>query len=91
MRNPTVFAGAVALCGGADPSQASSLTTVPIWAVHGTNDPSVPYAGTQAMCSAIQNAGGENCYFDSRQGANHFVWDYVGQSTEIADWLFSQE
>lgn len=90
MRNPTVFAGAVALCGGADPSQASSLTTVPIWAVHGTNDNVVPYAGTQAMCQAIKDAGGELCVFDSKQGYSHNVWGYVGGSTEIAAWLFSQ-
>lgn len=91
MRHTSDFAGAVCICGGADPTQAENLVDFPIWAVHGTNDPSVPYAGTQAMCQAIKDAGGESCYFDSRQGANHFVWDYVGQSTEISSWLFSQE
>ena len=91
MRFPNMFAGAVALCGGADVSQASSLTTMPIWAVHGTSDNVVPYAGTQAMCQAIIDAGGELCIFDSKQGYSHNVWGYVGSSVDIAKWLFEQE
>ena len=91
MRHTDDFAGAVCICGGGDPTQAENLVDMPIWAVHGTNDSNVPYSGTQAMCQAIKDAGGENCYFDSREGANHFVWDYVGKSTEIAEWLFSQK
>jgi predicted peptidase len=93
MRNPTVFAGAVAMCGGADPSQASSLTTVPIWAVHGKNDNEnnvVPYTGTEEMCNAIIEAGGEVCIKEIKEGFGHNVWGYVGASAEIATWLFEQ-
>lgn len=90
MRNPNMFAAAVPLCGGADVSQASALTTVPIWAVHGTDDTDVPYAGTAAMCAAIKEAGGEICIFDSKEGFRHNVWGYVGASVEISSWLFEQ-
>ena len=89
-RHGDMFAGAIAICGGGDPSQADSLKDIPIYVVHGTNDPTVPFSGSQGMVTAIENAGGELIEFDIRQGANHFVWDYVGDSTDIAKWLFSQ-
>ena len=89
-RHGDMFAGAVAICGGGDPSRADVLKDIPIYVVHGTNDPSVPFAGSQGMVAAIENAGGAIVEFDIRQGANHFVWDYVGESTDIAKWLFSK-
>lgn len=93
MRNTSMFAGAVALCGGADVSQAPFLTSIPIWAVHGKNDREnsvVPYTGTEAMCQAIADAGGTLCIADLKEGYGHNVWDYAGNSTEIAKWLFEQ-
>ncbi len=89
-RHGDMFAGAIAICGGGDPSKADELKNIPIYVVHGTNDPTVPFSGSQGMVAAIENAGGTLIEFDIRQGANHFVWDYVGDSTEIASWLFSQ-
>ena len=90
MRHTDDFAAAVCLCGGADVSQANNLLKMPIWAVHGTNDSSVPYAGTQAMCNEIINLGGKECTFESMQNYGHNVWSYAGGSKEIATWLFSQ-
>ena len=63
---------------------------MPIWAIHGTSDPSVPYAGTQAMCQELGQLGSTVYKFDSMQNYGHNVWDVVGKSTEMAEWLFSQ-
>ena len=90
MRHTDVFAAAVCLCGGGDPSQAGNLVNMPIWAIHGTSDTSVPYAGTQEMCQAIIEAGGTNCKFDS-PNCGHDVWKEAGKNTEISKWLFEQK
>ena len=89
MRHRDSFTAAVALCGGADVSYAEYLKDFPIWAVHSSNDYSVPYAGTQAMCQALENAGSTVYTFETKS-SGHNVWGYAGGSTEIADWLFSQ-
>ena len=89
MRHRDSFTAAVALCGGADVSYAEYLKDFPIWAVHSSNDYSVPYAGTQAMCQALENAGSTVYTFETKS-SGHNVWGYAGSSTEIADWLFSQ-
>lgn len=90
MRHTDTFAGAVCLCGGADPSQAEALLNMPIWAIHSSNDGDVPYAGTQEMCQAIIDAGGELCKFDTTSTA-HNVWADAGKSTDISKWLFEQK
>ena len=90
MRHTNDFAAAVCICGGGDPTQADKLVDMPIWAFHGTNDTSVPYAGTQEMCQAIEDAGGELCKFTTVQGAGHLIWSDVAKNQEVMNWLFSQ-
>lgn len=90
MRHGDIFAAAIPICGGGDPTQAEVLVDIHIYTVHGTADPTVPHSGTKAMYDAIIAEDGKRIVFDSLQGYNHFVWDYVGKSTEITTWLFAK-
>src|SRR5438105_4052265 len=57
MRYPDVFAGAMPVCGGGDPTRARQLVRVPVWAFHGSADPVVPAEGSRAMVRALRAAG----------------------------------
>lgn len=95
-RWPDYFAAAVPIAGAGDPSKASALTHIPLWAFHGSDDNVVPVAGSRAMIAAIKNAGGDPRYTEFA-GKSHEIWDYVfsssGTSMHVPNffsWLFAQ-
>src|SRR5581483_3745775 len=59
---PDRFAAVVPICGGGDEKQAERLINVPIWAVHGADDPAVPVERSRSMIEAIRKAGGHPRY-----------------------------
>jgi predicted peptidase len=87
-RNPRFFAAAIIVCGVQTfPDQADRVVDLPIWAFHGTEDPSIRAA--RQMIAAIQKAGG-NPRYTEYQGAGHEIWDRVFQEPMLIDWLFAQ-
>jgi poly(3-hydroxybutyrate) depolymerase len=88
-RDPGVFAGAVPISGGGDPSSASALKNVPIWAFHGSADDIVPTDMTRNMVAALQAVGG-NVKYTEVAGGNHFIWPSVYADDSVYSWLFGQ-
>ena len=95
-RWPTYFAAAAPLAGAGDPTKASLLVNLPIWAFHGGSDGVVPVSGSRDMIQAIKAAGGHPRYTEF-PGVNHVIWDkvYSFASTPspvptFFSWLFSQ-
>jgi len=86
---PDLFAAAVPICGAGDPSKASRIVDVPIWAFHGTADKWVPFKGTKDMIDALEAAGGKpkHTYIE---GGNHHAWDPAWENPELVPWLFAQ-
>lgn len=91
MRHTEMFAAAIPICGGADPTQAEKLTELPIWTAHGTADPTVPYSGTKAMSDAIAATGSAVFKFSSLEGVNHHAWEPVSRDIRYGEWLFAQK
>jgi len=96
-RWPNYFAAAAPIAGAGDPSKAAVLTSLPIWAFHGSADSTVPVSGSRDMIAAIQAQGGHPRYTEFA-GQGHGVWSYVyslGTSSlnvsGFFPWLFSQE
>ncbi|HBC88486.1 MAG TPA: phospholipase [Lentisphaeria bacterium] len=88
-RRPALFAAAVPICGGGDPSKANLFKDVPIWAWHGVNDKAVPVENTRAMIAALEKAGGKPKYSEIKAG--HGSWEPAYSSAELRDWLFAQK
>jgi predicted peptidase len=88
-RHPTMFAGALALCGGGDPSAAPAIRDVPVWAFHGDQDPAVPVRGSREMIRALRKAGGNPRYTEVA-GGGHTVWTIAYRDVEVIRWLLSQ-
>lgn len=96
-RYPELFAAAVPICGGGPSDKIDILKDIPIYAFHGSSDTVVPYAGSQGMYTAINNAGGKNIIFYTFAGAGHGIWDqaitFAGSGNSypaLESWLFSQ-
>ncbi len=100
-RWPNYFAAAVPVSGAGDPTKAADLKNMPIWAFHGSEDPTVPVSGSRDMIAAIKAAGGHPRYTELK-GAPHEIWPFVysypypgGTNlsyhiTGMYTWLFSQ-
>jgi predicted peptidase len=90
-RDPGVFAAAVPMSGGGDPSTASLVTDTPIWAFHGSADNIVPVDSTRNMIAAVRAAGGDPRYTEV-PGGDHFIWPaiYGDPTNTLYPWLFSQ-
>jgi predicted peptidase len=95
-RWPGYFAAAAPIAGAGDPSKASVLKNLPVWAFHGSADTTVPVTGSRNMIAAIQAAGGHPRYTEF-PGQGHGVWGFVyGLNggpllvTGFYPWLFSQ-
>jgi predicted peptidase len=91
MRRPEHFAALAPLCGGGDEAQAAVLKNIPIWAVHGENDASVPIARSRNMIKAIEAAGGKPKYTELA-GVGHNCWSRAyAPEFGLMDWMFEQK
>jgi len=88
-QRPDVFAAAIPLCGGGNPSMAVRIATMPLWVFHGRKDTVIPVTQSREMIEAIQQAGGRPRYTEyDRLG--HDIWKRTFKEPDIVSWLFSQ-
>jgi predicted peptidase len=89
-RRPEWFAAAVPICGGGDPATAEKLVRVPIWAVHGLKDESVPPKESRVMIETIRKAGGQP-QFTELPGVGHDSWTQTYREPDgVLVWMFRQ-
>jgi predicted peptidase len=94
---PHKFAAAAPLSGGGDPSTASLIRDIPIWAYHGVADNNVPVSYTDEMFDAVEDAGGKMEY-TRLDGVGHAGWEtfYDGSTYKnskgqaVYQWMFAQ-
>jgi predicted peptidase len=88
-RHPGVFAAAIPVTGVGDPSRASVIAKLPIWAFHGTRDNISPIENARTMRRALQ-ALGSNARFSELEGVGHDSWNQAYTQLETFRWLFQQ-
>lgn len=89
-RRPKLFAAAIPICGGGDPSQVSKYKDVPIWVFHGENDTTVPAENSRILIKALKDAGGNPKYTEFKN-VGHGSWQPAYAMPELHEWLFSQK
>ena len=89
LRHPLLFAAALPLCGGGDPTRAEKIRDLPLWAFHGDQDLAVPVAATRSMIKAMRAVGGNPRYTEIA-GGGHDVWTHAYRNPEVVGWLLSQ-
>jgi predicted peptidase len=89
-RQPEMFAAAVPMCGGGNPSRAKLMTSTPIWVFHGEADEQVNVSESRKMVEAVRQAQGKIKYTEYK-GVGHYVWEQAFREPELLVWLFSQK
>lgn len=88
-RYPNLFAAAVPVCGGGDVSKAPAIAHIPIWIVHGAEDPAVNPIYSLEMLNALTKAGAHPG-FTQYPEVGHFSWLGAYSDPLIMEWLFRQ-
>lgn len=86
---PEKIAAAAPICGGGSTNAAFNMTNVPIWALHGIKDTTVPYIHSVDMVLAIQRKGGK-AKITLYPNANHNSWDPTFNDPEFLKWFFEK-
>lgn len=89
-RHPNMFAAAVPVCGGGDPTYAREIAHLPIWAFHGDADTAVKPLRSRDMIAAIKQAGGDPKYTEY-PGVGHNSWAATYANRDMYAWLFAQK
>ena len=90
MNHPDLFAAGIPMCGAGDPTKAEILKDIPIWAVHGGLDPTVPVQCSRDMAQALEAVGAPDFHYTEIPTAEHDVWNYTYDSEEMFTWLLSR-
>lgn len=88
-RYPDKFAAAVPVCGAGDTSKAKLISKIPIWIIHGNEDPSVDSRASLEMVNALVRAGGKPG-FTLIPETGHFSWLAAYIDRSMLQWLFRQ-
>lgn len=87
---PDRVAAAIALCGGASGKELCSLSTLPLWIVHGTADELVPVWCSDRVVDSIRSCGDTTRLIYNRlEGENHSRLARVFYLEQTYKWLFS--
>jgi predicted peptidase len=88
-RYPDLFAAAVPVCGGGDPTKASTIARIPIWIFLGAEDPAVNPSYSLDMLEALTKLGlhpGITQYPE----VGHFSWLGAYSDPLMIEWMFKQ-
>ena len=88
-KHPDLFAAAVPICGAWAVEEAAKMATVPVWAFHGDQDPTVPVKFSRELTDAITKAGGVAKYTEY-PGVGHDSWTNAYHDEKMWQWLFAQ-
>ncbi len=83
-------AAAMAMCGGASDKELCSLSTLPLWIIHGTADNAVPVSCSDRVVDSIRSCGDTTrLLYDRLEGVNHSRLARIFYLKQTYDWLFS--
>ncbi len=88
-RWPNLFAAAIPVAGGGDPTKAKLIAHIPIWDFHGAEDPAVNPKYSREMVNALIKAGAHPGY-TVYPGVGHFAWLGAYSDPQVMAWLFRQ-
>ena len=88
MSKPDIFRKAVICCGGGMYWNAGRIKT-PVWAFHGTEDPTVFFEESQKMVNAVNRNGG-NAKLTVYEGVGYNCWEKAYRNPEIYKWLLDE-
>ncbi len=86
---PEKFAAIVPICGISAIWYTKPLLNLPIWAFHGSADPTIPCMLSERIVDAVNRDGG-NAKLTIYEGAGHNVWTDVFSRDDVIAWMLSK-
>lgn len=86
MARPDLFAAIAPVCGGGMAWNAPTLT-MPVWAFHGVEDPTVSVNQSDEMVERLRQVGADVTY-TRLEGVGHNAWDYA-YGKELIEWMLN--
>ncbi|MFQ5569653.1 MAG: prolyl oligopeptidase family serine peptidase [Rhodothermales bacterium] len=77
-----LFAAAIPVCGGGDPTGVSSMRDIAVWVFHGARDHEVKVERSREMVEAFRSVGGDIKYSEYRF-SGHAIWDRAYKETAL--------
>ena len=90
MTMPEYFAALIPICGGGMRWNVSRLLQIPVWAFHGTKDPTIPMEESVLLVDELNRIGGD-ARLTRLEGVGHNCWDYVYAQKELFEWVLAQK
>ncbi len=87
--NPEKFAAIVPICGVGDPAMMEKLKSMPVWAFHCADDPTVNVSGSRNAVNALKALGGNVQYTEYPTGG-HDAWTRAYATPDLYTWLLKQ-
>jgi predicted peptidase len=84
------FAAIVPISGGGDVNKACNLKTMPIWAFHNANDPTVSVTNSRDMVKAIKACGSTKIKYTENATGGHDAWTKAYADPNLYTWLLAQ-
>ena len=86
---PHRFAAAAPIAGGGKPALACDMQSVPVWAIHGAQDPVIPVDRSREMIAALRACGGGDVRYTEYPDAGHDSWTKTYADAALYNWLLS--
>jgi predicted esterase len=93
LHQPEMFAAIAPLSAyldHSDPAAMERIQALPVWAIHGADDPLIPLARAQQPVDALKTAGG-NIQFTVLVGHDHDVWTDTYSDPAFYAWLLQHQ
>lgn len=90
-REPNLFAGAFAICGGDTIANAKKYKNVPLWLFHGLKDDVVPPTLSTSLADHLEEIGAKNIKLTIYPEAKHNSWENAFADPQLLPWLFSKK
>lgn len=87
---PDRITAIVPICGSGNPSSATRLKDIPIWAFHGAKDNVVPLNVSSEMIDAVKAVGG-NAKLTTFPRGGHSIWQAVYKDENVYQWLLTHK
>lgn len=91
VKYPDLFAAAVPICGGGDPTQAAKIKDLPMRVYHGAKDEAVPLERSQEMVDALKAAGAQDIALTVYPDLAHDSWTPTYADPALYEWLLTKQ
>ncbi|MEE3153735.1 MAG: prolyl oligopeptidase family serine peptidase, partial [Candidatus Neomarinimicrobiota bacterium] len=86
IKEPSLFAAIIPVCGGADLKNIDRINQLPIWLFHGEADSVIPVENSLSIYDALKPIN-EHVFLTIYKGVGHDSWTETYENEAVYEWL----